>query len=187
MDIILFGIQGSGKGTQAKKLADDFHYYIFEAGGELRSMAASGTELGNTVKEYIDNGHLVPFEIIMQVVKEAITAVPAGQHILFDGIPRDHDQMEAFNSIMEEAGRDFKAIQILLDKDTAMERIAERAEEQGRADDADTEKVERRIDLFFDKTMPVIEAYEDQGKLIKISGDASINEVYKEIKLAIHS
>src|SRR3989338_6078654 len=68
IDLVFFGIQGSGKGTQAKKLASEFGYDIFEAGGELRKIAASGSELGKTVKSFIDQGHLVPFEIIMQVV-----------------------------------------------------------------------------------------------------------------------
>ena len=77
MDLVFFGIQGSGKGTQAKTLAEEFGYYIFEAGGELRKIKASGTELGELVKKYIDNGELVPFEIIMEVVNEAVAAVPA--------------------------------------------------------------------------------------------------------------
>ena len=75
MDLVFFGIQGSGKGTQAKKLAAEFGYDIFEAGGELRKIAASGSELGHLVKSTIDQGHLVPHEIIMQVVKEAIAVI----------------------------------------------------------------------------------------------------------------
>ena len=104
MDIAFFGIQGSGKGTQAKMLAEEFGYYIFEAGGELRKIKASGTELGETVKNYIDNGELVPFEIIMKVVNEAVAGISADQKILFDGIPRDLDQMKAFDDIMSNAG-----------------------------------------------------------------------------------
>src|SRR6185295_16910480 len=110
MDLVLFGIQGSGKGTQAKKLAADFGYDIFEAGGELRKIAASGSELGKTVKSYIDQGHLVPHEIIMQVVDEAIRARPKTQKILFDGIPRDEAQMKDFDAIMKKAGRDVRCI-----------------------------------------------------------------------------
>src|SRR6185295_10510811 len=99
MDLVFFGIQGSGKGTQAKKLAAEFGYDIFEAGGELRKIAASGSELGKTVKNYIDEGHLVPHEIIMEVVKEAIGKRPKDQKILFDGIPRDDNQMRDFDAI----------------------------------------------------------------------------------------
>ena len=185
MDLVFFGIQGSGKGTQAKRLAEEFNYYIFEAGGELRSMAASGTELGNTVKAYIDEGHLVPFEIIMEVVKEAIAAQPADQKIIFDGIPRDEDQMKAFDDIMSEARREFRCVNIAIIKEEAFNRILDRAEKEGRADDADEEKIRRRMGLFLGKTMPVINSYTNQGKMIEVDGAGSIDEVYEALKEAL--
>lgn len=181
MDLVLFGIQGSGKGTQAKRLAAEFGYDIFEAGGELRKIASSGTELGNTVKGYIDEGHLVPFTIIMNVVEAAIAARAKDQKILFDGIPRDSDQRDAFDAIMKRQGREFRCIQILLDPTEAMERIAGRAKTEGRADDADTEKVLRRMDLFREKTMPVIEGYRAEAKLTDIDGKGDLDEVYGRI------
>ena len=187
MDLVLFGIQGSGKGTQAKKLAEDFGYYIFEAGGELRKIKASGSELGETVKKYIDEGHLVPFEIIMQVVRQAISAQPADQKILFDGIPRDGEQMDAFNDIMDEVGREFQCVQIILDEEESLARIRGRAEEEGRADDADEEKVLRRIGIFKDNTMPVINFYKNEGKLKEIDGLGTMEEVYERLKEGIES
>ncbi|MBM3231049.1 nucleoside monophosphate kinase [Candidatus Peregrinibacteria bacterium] len=185
MDLVLFGIQGSGKGTQAKRLAAEFGYDIFEAGGELRKMAAGPTDLGKTVKSYIDEGHLVPFAIIMKVVEEAIAARKKDQKILFDGIPRDSDQRHAFDAIMQRQGRDFRCIQILLDIDEAMERIAGRAQSEGRADDADREKVRRRMDLFREKTMPVIEGYVTHGKVAKIDGKGDLDQVYERIRAAV--
>ena len=185
MDIAFFGIQGSGKGTQAKMLAEELGYYIFEAGGELRKIKASGTELGELVKKYIDNGELVPFEIIMKVVEEAVNAVPVDQKILFDGIPRDLDQMKAFDKIMSNAGRKLQCVHILLEKQEAVERIKSRAEIEGRADDADQDKVLRRMDLFLEKTMPVIAEYEAAGKVIEIDGKGSVEEIYKRIKDAV--
>jgi len=185
MDLVFFGIQGSGKGTQAKMLAADFDYYQFEAGGELRSMAASGTELGNTVKSYIDEGHLVPFEIIMQVVKEAIFAQSTDQKIIFDGIPRDEDQMKAFDEIMKEAGREFKCVEIKITEEEAFNRILGRAKKEGREDDADEEKIRRRMGLFLEKTMPVINQYKDKGKMIEVDGVGSIDEVYVSLKEAL--
>ena len=106
MDLVLFGIQGSGKGTQAKRLATEKGYEIFEAGGALRKISASGTSLGEKVKSFIDVGKLVPHEIIMDVLKEAIASQPKDQKILFDGVPRDLDQMRDFILIMEKLGRD---------------------------------------------------------------------------------
>jgi len=185
MDLVFFGIQGSGKGTQAKMLAEEYGYYIFEAGGELRKIKASGSELGDLVKQYIDNGELVPFEIIMKVVGEAVAAVPADQQILFDGIPRDEEQMRGFDQTLIDAGRQFHCVHILLDKDEAVERIKGRAEKEGRADDADQEKVLRRMDLFAEKTMPVIETYASAGKIIEVDGEGSVEEIYERIKEGI--
>lgn len=185
MDLVLFGIQGSGKGTQAKRLAAEFGYEIFEAGGELRTIAASGSELGNTVKSYIDNGKLVPFAIIMQVVKEAVLLRPLTQNILFDGIPRDLDQMKAFDDIIRYAGRDVRCIHLLLSPEEGMKRILGRAKAEGRADDANVEIVQRRMNTFVEKTMPVIEKYKKEGKVVEIDGMKSVEEVYAEMKRAV--
>ena len=181
MDLILFGIQGSGKGTQAKKLAAEFGYDIFEAGGELRKIAASGSELGETVKSYIDNGELVPFEIIMKVLEEAVKARPADQKILFDGIPRDLDQKNSLDEIMNRLGRDFHCIQITLDPEEGVQRILKRAEIEGRADDASEETIRKRMNTFIEKTMPVIQAYAAQGKVSEIDGTGSVEEIYKRM------
>ena len=185
MDLVFFGIQGSGKGTQAKRLAAEFKYDIFEAGGELRKIAASGSELGIKVKSFIDQGHLVPHEIIMQVVKEAIAARPASQKILFDGIPRDANQKKDFDVIMKDAGRDFRCIHLLLDPEEGLKRIFGRAKAEGRADDSNEEIIRRRMSTFVEKTMPVIEEYKNAGKVTEIDGKGEVEEIYKNIKQSI--
>ncbi|MDD5751553.1 MAG: adenylate kinase [Candidatus Peribacteraceae bacterium] len=182
MDLVLFGIQGSGKGTQAKKLCVEFGYDLFEAGGELRKIAASGSELGNTVKSFIDVGKLVPFAIIMQVVKEAILARPKTQKILFDGIPRDEDQMREFDTIMADVGREFRCIEIKLSAEEGVQRILGRAKIEGRADDANEETIRRRMATFTEKTLPVIERYKDEGKLVEVDGEGTMDEVYDAIR-----
>jgi adenylate kinase len=180
MDLVFLGIQGSGKGTQAKRIAEQFGYHVFEMGGALRAMAASGTPLGDTVKSYIDVGNLVPQEIIMDVVRDAVQK--HGDHeILFDGIPRDMSQKQAFDALMEEEGRDFRCINILLSEEAAMERIRGRAAEQGRVDDADEEKVRHRMRIFREKTMPVVEEYVAQGKLVHVDGTGTMDAVTKEL------
>src|SRR3989344_2137650 len=185
MDLVFFGIQGSGKGTQAKRLAAELGYDIFEAGGELRKIAASGSALGTKVKSYIDEGHLVPHEIIMQVVKEAIASRPKSQKILFDGIPRDTNQMKDFDAIMSDAGRDFSAIHIELDPEEGVRRIFGRAKQEGRADDANEEIIRRRMKTFTEKTMPVIEEYKKAGKVVEVEGQGTVEEIYGELKKTI--
>ena len=181
MDLVLFGIQGSGKGTQAKRLAVELHYDIFEAGGELRKIAASGTELGERVKSYIDVGKLVPHEIIMNVVEEAVKAHPKEQKILFDGIPRDPNQMRDFDAVMKKLGRSFHCVQIEIDPEEGVQRILKRAKTEGRADDADESTIRKRMGTFLEKTMPVIEAYKAQEKLKAVDGNGSVNEIYDRI------
>ncbi|MDD5026326.1 MAG: nucleoside monophosphate kinase [Candidatus Peribacteraceae bacterium] len=185
MDLVFFGIQGCGKGTQAKKLAAEFGYDIFEAGGELRKIAAAGSSLGETVKSFIDVGKLVPFDIIMQVVKEAIGKRASKQKILFDGIPRDLDQMRSFDEIMDTAGRTFRCIEFMLDEETSIERILGRAKIEGRKDDADEATIRRRMKTFHEKTRPVVARYKELGKLTEIAASGGVEEVYGKLKEAL--
>ncbi len=187
MDLVFFGIQGSGKGTQAKKLAAELGYDIFEAGGELRKIAGSGSELGTTVKSYIDHGHLVPHEIIMQVVATAIASRPKSTKILFDGIPRDENQKKDFDSAMQKAGRDFHCIHFLLDADEAEKRILGRAAQEGRADDAKSEIIRRRMNTFTEKTLPIIDGYKAAGKVTEIHADRSVDQIYADLKQAVRA
>ncbi len=118
----------------------------------------------------------------MKVVKQAIVSRPAGRRILFDGIPRDENQMKDFDAIMTELNRDFRCIQILLPREKAIERILGRATQEGRADDADTAIINRRMDTFTEKTLPVIRTYERAGKLVKVDGDNDVEAVYDALR-----
>ncbi len=182
MDLVFFGIQGSGKGTQAARLAGEFGYEIFEAGGELRKIAASATTLGQTVKSFVDVGRLVPHKIIMQVVEEAVRKHPKSAKLIFDGIPRDPDQMRDFDAIMADAKRPFMCIHFLLNDEEAVRRLVGRAKIQGRVDDAKTETIQRRMETFKTKTLPVIQEYDRQGRLIEIDGSRNIEDVYKDVQ-----
>ena len=183
MDLVIFGIQGSGKGTQAKKLAEELGYDIFEAGGELRKIA--GSDSGSEVKSYIDAGKLVPHEIIIRVVEGAIRARPKTRKILFDGLPRDRDQMRDFVAIMREIGREFRCIHITLDPEEGVERILKRAKIEGRADDADESTIRKRMRIFTEKTLPVIEHFKAEGKVTEVDGGGTTEEVYARLKRAV--
>lgn len=185
MDLLLFGIQGGGKGTQAKKLVERFGFHHFEPGGVFRAMAASGTELGKTVASYIDQGSLVPHEIVMQVLSGAIGQVPAGKPILFDGIPRDADQKRDFDMIMTSQGRAFRCIEIVVDEELAIQRILQRGKEQGRKDDQDEAFIRKRMGWTKEKTQPVIEEYRALGHVATVDGDASVDDVFERIVAAM--
>jgi adenylate kinase len=185
MDLVFFGIQGCGKGTQAKKLVEEFKYTFFEAGGELRKIAEENSHLGDKVRSYINAGHLVPHDIIIQVVFNAIQSCPEGEKMLFDGIPRDEDQMTDFDRIMKEQGREFKCINIVLDEEVSFKRILSRAEKEERVDDSDEKKIRRRMRIFHEETSPVIETYRKQKKVIDVDGTGKVEEVYEKVKKAL--
>lgn len=185
MDLILFGIQGTGKGTQAKKLIAKYGFHHFEAGGELRKIIASGSDLGKEVSTYVDQGHLVPHVIIMRVMEEALTNIPLEQPILFDGIPRDADQKRDFDELIERSGRTFRGIELTVNEEEAIQRILQRGKEQGRKDDQDETFIRRRMAWSKEKTKPVIEEYRRQGIVETVDGEGTVDEVFERVSAAM--
>lgn len=203
MDISLFGIQGSGKGTQSRILAERFNFEIFETGAELRKLSQEESPLGQKVQDLLNAGKHVDTDIVMEIVQNFIQKLPEGKSILFDGIPRNFEQKEAFDAIMKEERRDFMGVLIELDKDSAIERLTTRricqdcktvypafykgehcekckGELITRKDDT-PEAIQVRIDLFMDKTLPTALAYEEEGKMMRANGDQAIETVTEEL------
>lgn len=187
MDIVLFGIQGSGKGTQAKKLAAEFRLTIFEAGAVLRGIAASGSPLGDTVASFIDNGKLVPNEIMMAAVQEALMAIDPAERVLFDGIPRFLEQMQSFDAMMARLNRSFRCLLLELDEETAVQRILSRGAIEGRIDDQDEERIRTRLGWYHEKTEPVIADYKHRNMLVTVDGTGSMGDVYARMKSAVEA
>jgi adenylate kinase len=121
----------------------------------------------------------------MDVVKAAVKGCPKDRPIIFDGIPRNMDQMEPFDKVLETAGREFRCIEILVDEEAAVQRILKRADIEGRADDASEESIRRRMQLFHEKTEPVIEVYRSRGIVVDVKGEGDVEKVYKRLKKAI--
>lgn len=177
--LILIGPQGSGKGTQAKLLAAEFGYTIFETGGVLRTIAKEDSELGNQVREITTRGDLVPNEVVMDIVEKFI-----GEHkntpIIFDGIPRSEEQRQSLEKLLEQHQVDFTAVEIALPIDRCMDRLLKRAEIEGRADD-NPESIRNRLKNFFTYTEPLLEFWAERKKLVTVSGDGKPEEVHKII------
>lgn len=185
-DLIFVGIQGSGKGTQAKILAEKKAYKIFETGGELRRIAKEDSPLGHKVKEITERGDLVPNEIVMEIVENFIQNINADDKVIFDGIPRSEEQRVSLEKLLAGKNRNFMALEVKLSEDEAMKRLLKRAEIEGRADD-NPETIKKRIQNFYDHTEPLLDAWRAQDKLIVIDGDQSIEEVAEEIFNKIES
>lgn len=176
MDLILFGMQGSGKGTQGAILSKKFDLEVFEMGGQLRSMIASGSELGNRIKETVESGNLVDDDTIMQVVEEMLKNVPQDKAILFDGIPRTITQGHKLLEVLQGHGRDAFGVYINVGEEEAIERMMER----GRNDDNE-ETIRRRLDNYLEQTVPVINGFRQRDHLIEIDGEQTIDEVSEEM------
>ncbi len=203
MDIILLGIQGSGKGTQSKFLQDRYGLTYFETGSALRKLSQEDSELGTKVKSIIEAGHLVPSEVVMDIIADFMGKLPAGAQILFDGIPRKLDQADLFEEVMSKNNRTFKCVYVDLTEEEAIRRLTtrricekckavypamytkEECEACGgklitRSDD-NPESIKNRLHAFFTETSPVIERYRTREALIDVNGQQSIEDVTKEL------
>lgn len=203
MDIVLLGIQGSGKGTQSKFLQDQYGLIYFETGKELRKLSSEDSELGQKVKSIIEAGHLVPSEVVMDIIADFMSKLPEGAQVLFDGIPRKKDQAESFEQVLKDAGREFTCVYITLSKEEAMKRLTTRricekcktvypamyteptcsacgGNLVTRSDD-NPESIQNRINAFFNETTPVVEEYRARNMLIEVAGEQSIEDVTKEL------
>ncbi len=209
MDLVLFGMQGSGKGTQSKAIAEHCNLVIFETGAELRRLSSEDSELAQKVKAIIESGNLVPTEVVMEIITDFLRKLPAGKSALFDGIPRSDDQKEQFDALMTKEGRNFKGLLIELTEEEAVKRLttrrmcptcktifpasytAESCDKDGstlitRQDDT-PDAIRVRLDTFLQKTVPVIEAYKAEGKMLIVKGEQPIEQVTVDIQEVLKS
>jgi adenylate kinase len=176
MNFVLFGIQGSGKGTQAKIIAEKYKLKIFETGEALRNLAHEDSELGHKVKTLVESGNLVSANIIVEIIENFLSKLPENQDILFDGFPRNLEQEKLFDEMMKKHHRDFMAINLNLPQEETVKRLLAR----GRHDDV-PEIITKRIRIFFQDTTPIIDHYRAQSKVVDINGFQTIDNVSIEI------
>lgn len=179
--IVFMGAPGSGKGTQTKLLAERLGYAYFSTGELSREYAKQDTELGRRIKDLIDNGYILPIDIIRQIFVKKFESLTDSPGIILDGYPRTTDQAELLKEIMAEKGiPNLSVIFLDVDKQQLLKRLSLRGEAQRRADD-DPDKVEKRFDEYMNKTAPVKEYYESARLLSHINGDQTIDAVHQEI------
>ncbi|MBU2575522.1 nucleoside monophosphate kinase [Patescibacteria group bacterium] len=175
--IILLGPQGSGKGTQAKKIANKLDIQYLEAGKLLRNEIASGSERGIYISSLINKGTLLPDEYISKFMEEKITlAVKESNGIIVDGFPRRQGQADAFEKIIKPT----HVILIDISDEESMNRLMLRAKIENRIDDTE-ERIKHRLEQYHSDTEPLINRYDKQGILHRIDGTPDIPEVEKSI------
>jgi adenylate kinase len=185
VNLLVLGPQGAGKGTQGKRIAEDYGVPHIATGEMFRSAISVQTELGKQVEPILAAGELVPDELTVALIRERLDDEAAQRGFVLDGFPRNLAQAEALDAMIDEIGRRLDAILFFDVPDSVgYERMLKRAKEENRPDDT-PEVIRRRLDIYHQETEPVVEHYRATGKLVPLHADRTIDEVYKEIQQAL--
>jgi adenylate kinase len=188
-NIVLFGPPGAGKGTQSEKLIMKYGLTHLSTGDLFRKHLGEGTELGVLAKKYMNEGRLVPDEVVIGMVEDKINESKNNTHgYIFDGFPRTTAQAEALDKMLAIHGLSISGM-IALDvpEDVLKARIIERGKTSNRVDDQDEHKINTRIKVYLDETLPVADFYSEQNKLSKINGVGEIDQIFASITSMIDS
>lgn len=188
LNIVLFGPPGAGKGTQSEKLIQKHGLTHLSTGDLFRKHLGEGTELGKLARTYMDQGHLVPDEVVIGMVEDKIANTKDSKGFIFDGFPRTTAQAEALDAMLSKNDMAISGmIALEVPHDVLRERIKERGKTSNRVDDQDEEKISTRIKVYLDETLPVAKYYENQGKFKNVNGVGEIEEIFNEISGVIDS
>jgi adenylate kinase len=182
--IIFLGPAGAGKGTQAKRLANELELVQLSTGDILRDHMARGTELGIQIKEIQNSGQLVSNEIVVALIRDKLSAMESIR-VIFDGFPRTIAQAQALDVLLEELGAPISSVPLFeVPEEVLRERLSKRATIENRADDT-PEGVEKRLQIYRDETSLLIGYYEPRGNLKRINALGSPEEVYARLKAVV--
>ncbi len=182
--MLVLGPQGSGKGTQAKRVSAEREIPHVSTGDMFRALD-DATPLGREVNEIMERGDLVPDEITIRMIRERLAGDDAGHGFILDGFPRNLAQAEALDGMLREIGRSLGVIFFFdLDDETAKERALGRAHEEGRTDDT-PETIAHRLSVYHEQTEPVVEYYRTTGKLVPLHAGRTVEEVFAEVESAL--
>lgn len=185
--VIMYGLPAAGKTTQAKKIAEKYGLYHFIMSDKLRELAASGSELGNTIKEMMAAGALVPDEIIMEAIRD-VKPKALENGIVFDGFPRLLNQGQMLEQMLSEINLKVDAMILLkVGADEVRSRIGERAAVENRVDDNNKDVVENRINIFLKESIPLTDHYRKLSKLHELNGEEEIDNIFEKISQIIES
>jgi len=187
MYVMILGAPGSGKGTQGKVLAASLGIPQVSTGDLLRAAVKAGTALGTQAKGYIDQGLLVPDEIIVGLIREILDSEGGRNGVLMDGFPRTVAQAEAVDRILEgkQARVDHVAL-LVVDEQELVQRLLARAAKEGRSDD-NLASIQQRLRVFHQQTEPLIAYYERQGVVRRVQGSGDIDAIQQRLRVAVEA
>jgi adenylate kinase len=181
MRLVLLGPPGAGKGTQAVRLAEHFQSADVATGDIFREQVASGTPLGRIAQEYLDSGDLVPDEVVIAMVMERISEPDCANGFVLDGFPRTVAQAEALDRRLESAGNPLEAALFFeIEELELFRRLAGRSAALHRSDDTE-QTIRHRLEVFANKTRPLVNYYERSGALVRIDAVGDVEEVTRRI------
>ena len=184
LNIVIFGAPGSGKGTQSDKLIEHYNLFHISTGDVLRDNIKRGTELGKIAKGFIDQGQLVPDELIIDILAQVLDENKdnASEGVIFDGFPRTIPQAEALEGLLADRGTQIDAVVGLeVPEEELIKRILLRGQMSGRSDDNE-ETARKRLDTYHNQTSPLKAYYQEQGKYRAINGLGTIDGIFDLIK-----
>jgi len=177
LDLVLLGPPGSGKGTQAARLAAKYGIPAIATGDILRAQVEAGTPLGLQVKAYLDRGELAPDKLVIDIIRHRLSDPDTLLRFILDGFPRTVRQAQALDALLAELERPLDAVLYLqVDRQSLLDRLGHRAEIDQRSDDR-PDVIAHRIDVFLDQTAPLIDYYRQQSKLRLIDGRQPADQV----------
>lgn len=181
LNIILFGPPGAGKGTQSEKLIAKYGLVHISTGDVFRALDPE-SELAKMAKSYSDKGDLVPDKVTIEILENEVSNHPNAKGVIYDGFPRTNAQAAALDEFLVSKGSSI-SLMVALDvpEEELKQRLLKRAEVSGRADDADPEVIQNRIDNYNRQTAPVAEHYKAQDKLRLVHGVGTIDEIFGRI------
>lgn len=186
LNIVLFGPPGAGKGTQSERIIDKYDLIHISTGDLFRKHIGEGTDLGRLAQEYIDDGNLVPDELVIKMVEVKIKSEYDPEGFIFDGFPRTVPQAKALDAMLIKRGLDIKLMLALEVEDEELRsRLRLRGKTSGRSDDQNDEKINNRIKVYKSETLPVAEYYQAQSKYRGITGVGRIDDIFNNICMAI--
>jgi adenylate kinase len=182
VNFLIFGPPGSGKGTQSVKLAEKFNLLHLSTGDMLRAEIAAGTELGKKMSLIMSKGELVPDEVVIEMIAFKIDNSKGTAGFLFDGFPRTVAQTVSLEKMLNDRGMKIDQMLVLdVDHDELVKRLIARAELSGRPDDKDPAVIENRIDVYKEKTEPIIKYCDERGIYQPVNGMGSIEDIFNRL------
>ncbi|KGN72066.1 adenylate kinase [Porphyromonas gulae] len=177
LNVLIFGAPGSGKGTQSEELIRRYGFRHISTGELLRAEIKAQTELGQAAAGYINEGHLVPDSLIVDMMEKLISTLAGAEGIIFDGFPRTIPQAEAMETMLARHGWKVDIVlNLQVPEEILIERLLNRGKISGRSDD-NIDTIRKRLEVYADETAPLVDFYTRKNVLHNVVGTGTIEEI----------